>query len=100
MRNFFTEVESNKSKTYKMTERELILLGFKSEEIKEHEEDESYYYVLDIVDGLTFITPTNDEIKDGNWYVDFFNTDPIIRFHEFGEVQALINQLTNKIVKK
>ena len=30
-----------------MTERELILLGFKSEEIKEHEEDESYYYVVD-----------------------------------------------------
>lgn len=83
-----------------MTERELILLGLKSEEIKEHDEDESYYYVLDIVDGLTLITPTNEEIKDGDWYVDFFNTDPIIRFHEFGEVQALINQLTNKIVKK
>jgi len=46
-----------------MTERELILLGFHSEEIKEHEDDETYYYVLDIVDGLTFITPTNDEIK-------------------------------------
>ena len=46
-----------------MTERELILLGFKSEEIKEHDEDESYYYALDIVDGVTFITPTNEEIK-------------------------------------
>ena len=82
-----------------MTERELILLGFKSEEIKEHDEDESYYYVLDIVDGLTFITPTNDEIKDGDWYVDFFNTDPLVRFHEFGELQGLINQLTRAIVK-
>lgn len=82
-----------------MTERELILLGFKSEEIKEHEEDESYYYVLDIVDGITFITPTNEEIKGGNWYVEFFNTDPYIRFYEFGEVQALINLLTNRIVK-
>jgi hypothetical protein len=83
-----------------MTERELILLGFKSEEIKEHEEDESYYYVLDIVDGITFITPTNEEIKDSNWYVEFFNTDPLVRFHEFGEVQALINTLTKAIVKK
>lgn len=83
-----------------MTERELILLGFKSEEIREHDEDESYYYALDIVDGLTFITPTNEEIKDGDWFVDIFNTDPIIRFYEFGEVQGLINQLTNKIVKK
>ena len=82
-----------------MTERELILLGFKSEEIKEHEDDESYYYVLDIVDGLTLITPTNDEIKDGDWHVDFFNTDPLVRFHEFGELQGLINQLTKAIVK-
>ena len=42
-----------------MTEKELILLGLKSEEIKEHDEDESYYYVLDIVDGITLITPTS-----------------------------------------
>jgi len=83
-----------------MTERELILLGFKSEEIKEHDEDDSYYYVLDIVDGLTFITPTNEEIKDGKWYVEVFNTDPQIRFTEFGEVQGLINQLTKAIIKK
>lgn len=82
-----------------MTEREIILLGLKSEEIKEHEEDDSYYYVLDIVDGLTLITPTNEEIKDGNWYVEFFNTDPAVRFNEFGEVQALINTLTKNIVK-
>ena len=82
-----------------MTEKEIILLGFKSEEMREHDEDESYYYALDIVDGITFITPTNDEIKEDNWYVDFFNTDPIVRFHEFGEVQGLINQLTKAIVK-
>jgi hypothetical protein len=82
-----------------MTERELILLGFKSEEIREHDEDDSYYYVLDIVDGLTFITPTNEEIKDDNWYVEFFNTDPLVRFHSFSEVQGLINQLTRAIVK-
>ena len=82
-----------------MTERELILLGFKSEEIREHDDDDSYYYVLDIVDGLTFITPTNEEIKEGNWYVEFFNTDPLVRFYKFGELQGLINQLTLAIVK-
>lgn len=83
-----------------MTERELILLGFKSEEIKDYDGDESYYYVLDIVDGITFITPTNEEIKDENWYVEFFNTNPLIRFDKFEELQGLINQLTNAIVKK
>jgi hypothetical protein len=82
-----------------MTERELILLGFKSEEIREHDEDDSYYYVLDVVDGITFITPTNEEIKNNEWYVEFFNTDPLLRFHNFGEVQGLINQLTKAIVK-
>jgi hypothetical protein len=83
-----------------MTEREVILLGFKSEEIKEYDEDESYYYALDIVNGVTFITPTNEEIKNDEWYVEIFNTDPQIRFYNFGEVQGLINQLTKAIVKK
>jgi len=82
-----------------MTERELILLGFKSEEMGEYEGDETYYYGLDIVDGITFITRTNDVIKDDEWYVEFFNTDPSVRFHDFKEVQLLINQLTNAIVK-
>ena len=82
-----------------MTEREIQLLGFQKEEMKEHEEDESYYYALDIVDGVAFITRSNDEIKDDNWYIEVFNTDPAIRFTEFGEVQALINLLTSRIVK-
>jgi hypothetical protein len=82
-----------------MTEREIQLLGFQKEEMKEHEEDESYYYALDIVDGLAFITRANEEIKNDNWYVEVFNTDPAIRFNEFGEVQALINLLTSRIVK-
>ena len=82
-----------------MTEREIQLLRFQKEEMKEHDEDESYYYALDIVDGLAFITRSNDEIKDDNWYIEVFNTDPAIRFTEFGEVQALINLLTSRIVK-
>ena len=82
-----------------MTERELILLGFKSEEMNEHEGDETYYYFLDIVDGITFITQTNDEIKNDEWYIEFFNTDPSVRFHDFKEVQSLMNQLRNAIVK-
>jgi len=83
-----------------MTEREIQLLGLQKEEMREHDEDESYYYALDIVDGLTFITPSNEEVKDGNWYLEIFNTDPGIRFTEFGEVQALINLLNSRIVKK
>ena len=83
-----------------MTELELKLLGFQVEELKEYDGDESYYYALDIVNGVTFITPTNEEIKNDEWYVEIFNTDPQIKFYNFGEVQGLINQLKSAIVKK
>lgn len=84
-----------------MTERELILLGFKSELLKEYDEDdEIYYYVLDIVDGFTLITPTNDEIKNNEWYVEVFNTDPLIRLTNINEVETLINILKKSIIKK
>jgi len=83
-----------------MTERELILLGFKSEEIKEYDEDDTYYYILDIVDGFSLITPTNDEIKNDEWFVEVFNTNPLIRFHKINEVETLVNIIKNAIVKK
>jgi hypothetical protein len=74
-------------------------LGFSKEEMKEHDEDDTYYYALDIVDGLTFITRSNDEIITDEWYVDVFNTDPNIRFYSFEELQSLINLLISRIVK-
>jgi hypothetical protein len=56
--------------------------------------------VLDVVDGLSFITQSNDDVKNNEWHVEIFNTDPYIRFHKFEEVQGLINKLTKAIVKK
>ena len=84
-----------------MTEKQLELLGFTKENIFDYvdETDPDYYYVYDIVDGLTFITQTKSEIKDDNWYIEFFNTDPHLRFYSFEETQSLINKLTKAIVK-
>jgi len=84
-----------------MTEREVILLGFKSETIEDYvgEENPDYYYALDIVNGLTLITPSKNELKGEDWYVEVFNTDPAIRFYGFEEVQVLINKFTSAIVK-
>lgn len=79
-----------------MTEKEIILLGFEKEFINEYEGDDSYYYVLDIVDGLTFIT---EDSSNENWDVNIFNTDPNIRFNNFDEIKKLIEQLKNAIVK-
>jgi len=81
-----------------MTEKEIQLLGFQKEE--HLDEDPFYYYVYKIVDGFEFISCANDEVKeDQEWYVDVFNTDPYIRFTEFGDVQGLINIFEKHIVK-
>jgi len=94
-----------------MTEKEIQLLGFEKQEdggieVSDDEgglwiEDEFYYYTYDIVDGFELISSSNNEVgEDGQWFVEIFNTEPSIRFTEFGEVQALINLLQSRIIKK
>jgi hypothetical protein len=93
-----------------MTEKEIQLLGFEKQEdggieISDDEgglwiENEFYYYTYDIAMGLDLISNSNDQVgEDGKWFVEVFNTEPAIRFTEFGEVQALINLLQSRIVK-
>ena len=86
-----------------MTERELDLLRFEkcfmdfaiNDDIEESDSD--YYYVYDIVNGLSLISNCKSEEKGGQWEVEIFETEPNIVFHEFGEVQALINLLESRI---
>jgi len=93
-----------------MTEKELQLLGFEKQEdggieVSDDEnafwiEDEFHYYTYTVAQGFQFISNSNDEVdEDGQWYVEFFDSYPSIRFTEFGEVQALINLLESRIVK-
>lgn len=83
-----------------MTEKEIQLLGFQKENMEEYDGDDDYYYTLDIANGLTFITPAASELKNGEWFVEIFNIDPLIRFEKFENTQSLINKLTKAIVKK
>ena len=85
-----------------MTEKEIQLLGFETHHDNGGEMwDKYYYYTYTVVMGLQFITNASDEIKEGEeWYVEIFNTEPTIRFTEFGEVQALINLLEKRVIKK
>ena len=57
-----------------MKVEELIKLGFKKQ-IQEDVENPYYYYTLDITDGLSFITQANDEIENGEWFVDIDDTE-------------------------
>jgi hypothetical protein len=80
-----------------MTEKELELLGFEKNYM---DEDDDYYYYLDVVSGLGFISCTGFEGKSNGWYVEVFNTEPSIRFTDFGELQGLLNMLESRILKK
>jgi hypothetical protein len=83
-----------------MTERELEILRFEKVEVSVEESGDKpyYYYTHDVVRGLSFISNDSDETKDGEWFVEFFNTDVPVRFYEMGQLLSLINTLTNAIV--
>jgi hypothetical protein len=83
-----------------MTEKEIQLLGFKREDMNDGDYS-GYYYAYRIANGFEFLSNANDEIGEGEeWSVEFFNSDPQILFYEFGEVQALINLIEKRVVKK
>ena len=78
-----------------MTEQEIRLLGFQIQ----HDDgggyfDPYYYFTYKVTNGLSFISNANDEIsEDGEWFVEFFDTEPAVRFTDFAQAQALINTL-------
>ena len=79
-----------------MTEKELELLGFEKQ--IETSEPSHYYYTLDIVWGLSFITQANDEVENGEWIVEIFETTPSIKFKDAKKLSNLIKILNKYIV--
>jgi hypothetical protein len=85
-----------------MTEEQLLELGFEKEySIEEVDgKPEYYYFIKDITRGLTFITNASDEVVDGEWYVEFFDTEIPVRYCEFDRVKSLIELLETGKVKE
>lgn len=92
-----------------MTEREIELLGFEKQlqegthckdfHGNEWYEDDFYYYTYDVTNGLSFISNSNDDVENDEWFVEIFETAEPIRFYKFEEVQSLINTLEKAKVK-
>jgi hypothetical protein len=78
-----------------MTEKEIQLLGFEKQTSLDND---FYYYTLDIANGLSFISSANDEVKNDEWFVEFFDTDPAVRYTNFADFQALLNNLKKHLV--
>jgi len=74
-----------------MSEEQLKALGF--EQQIGTSEPSFYYYTLDIVWGLSFISQANDEIENGEWIVEIFETTPAIKFKDAKKLSNLIEIL-------
>ena len=71
-----------------MTEEQLKVLGF--EQQIETSDPSFYYYTLDVVNGLSFISQANDEVENGEWIVEIFETTPAIKFKDAKKLSNLI----------
>ena len=74
-----------------MTEEQLKILGF--EQQAETSDPLFYYYTLDVVNGLSFISQANDEVENGEWIVEIFETTPAIKFKDAKKLSNLIDIL-------
>ena len=75
-----------------MKEKDLIDLGFN----KEYGDTKWYYYTYDLADGLSLITNASDELLNGEWYVEVFESGKI-RFIDRKEIQEFINIVRKNI---
>lgn len=71
-----------------MNEEQLKVLGFEKQAEKSF-----YYYTLDVVNGLSFISQSNDEVENCEWVVEIFNTTPAIKFNDAKKLRNLIDIL-------
>ena len=84
-----------------MTEKEIQLLGFERQDEEYLYEHSYHYYTYTIAKGFEFISNSSDEVgEDGQWYVEFFESEPTIRFTQFGEVQTLINLIEKRTLNQ
>ena len=83
-----------------MTEKQIQLLGFERKEYSDYDGDYRYYS-YEITNGMSFISSAiNETEKEGQWFIEVFNTQDPIRFYKMEEVQALINLLEKHLIKE
>jgi len=84
-----------------MTEREIQLLGFVKQEVSAEESGDTpyHYYTYTVARGFEFISCASNEVETGEWFIEFFDSEPTIRFIKFSEAQALINLLEKRVIK-
>ena len=85
-----------------MKEQDLIDLGFERVDVSAEESGDKpfFYYVKDFGEKnvLSLISPPNDEVKDGEWYVEVFEDDSIRidKLKDLEDFIEVVTRITNK----
>ena len=85
-----------------MKEQDLIDLGFERVDVSAEESGDKpfFYYVKDFgeTNVLSLISPPNDEVKDGEWYVEVFEDDSIRidKLKDLEDFIEVVTRITNK----
>jgi hypothetical protein len=78
-----------------LREQHLIQLGFERKDISAEESGDTpfHFYVMDLSEtnpNFCLISCSNDEAENGEWWVDFLETE--IRFHHYEHLHNMIFQ--------
>ena len=84
-----------------MKQQDLIDLGFEKVNVSSEESGSNpyFYYTYYFSNGFCLITKANDEIVNGKWSVEVFNTEDSFEFKKVSELSTLIEILENARVQ-
>jgi hypothetical protein len=86
-----------------MKEQDLLDLGFKRNDVTAEESgapNDFYYYDIDLGSNgsISLISPSDDEVENGNWYVEVFE-DPKVMFTDKNDLKVLIDIINKNTLR-
>ena len=85
-----------------MTEQDLLDLGFKRTDVSAEESGQNAFYYYDIDLGsngsISLISPSDDEVENGNWYVEVFE-DAKVMFTDKDDLKVLIDIINKNTLR-
>jgi hypothetical protein len=86
-----------------MKEQDLLDLGFKRNDVTAEESgapNDFYYYDIDLGSNgsVSLISPSDDEVENGNWYVEVFE-DPKVMFTDKNDLKVLIDIINKNTLR-
>jgi hypothetical protein len=85
-----------------MKEQDLLDLGFKRTDVPAEESGDKAFYYYDIDLGsngsISLISPSDDEVENGNWYVEVFE-DPKVMFNDKDDLKVFIDIINKNTLR-